>query len=374
MESSDYIKKEIPFINYVRDIKEADLYIILTSQSTGSGGAAYTYFLVGQKKFTGMTDTIIVNTLPDDTQDLIRIKQMKALKMGLMRYVMKTPLSRFLDIRFTQPVKEAISTDKWKSWVFRSRIYGYLNGESSYQEIYLSASVSANHITEKNKFEFSYSYNWDNVDYNTAGLKYNSFSRSQYANILNVKSLNDHWSAGAIVSARTSVYSNYKFKLTTSPAFEYDIFPYEQANRRQLRLLYQFGPEFSSYNDTTENFVLSEVRPIHTLTAAYQVIEKWGSINISFDCSNYLLDWKRFNLDLYGDAEIRIAKGLSFSISGSVGLVQFQRSLVKGGATYEEILLRSKQVATNYTYYTSVGLTYTFGSIYNNVVNPRFGN
>jgi len=92
------------------------------------------------------------------------------------------------------------------------------------------------------------------------------------------------------------------------------------------------------------------------------------------DCSNYLIDWKRYNLDLYGNAEIRIAKGLSFSISGSVGLVQFQRSLVKGGATYEEILTRSKQVATKYTYFTSIGLTYTFGSIYNNVVNPRFGN
>jgi len=74
------------------------------------------------------------------------------------------------------------------------------------------------------------------------------------------------------VAARSTVYANYKFKLTPGPAFEYDIFPYEQANRRQLRLLYHFGPEFSVYNDTTENLVLSEVLPIHSVTAAYQVV------------------------------------------------------------------------------------------------------
>jgi hypothetical protein len=47
MESSDYIRKEIPFVNYVRDIKDAGVYIISTSQGTGSGGYEYTYFLVG---------------------------------------------------------------------------------------------------------------------------------------------------------------------------------------------------------------------------------------------------------------------------------------------------------------------------------------
>ena len=38
MEASDYIRKEIPWVNYVRDIKDAGLYIISTSQNTGSGG------------------------------------------------------------------------------------------------------------------------------------------------------------------------------------------------------------------------------------------------------------------------------------------------------------------------------------------------
>ncbi|MGD0342799.1 MAG: hypothetical protein ABSA76_13935, partial [Bacteroidales bacterium] len=51
MQASDYIKKEIPFINYVRDRKVADVYIISTTESSGSGGAVCTFFIVGQGKY-----------------------------------------------------------------------------------------------------------------------------------------------------------------------------------------------------------------------------------------------------------------------------------------------------------------------------------
>jgi hypothetical protein len=43
------------------------------------------------------------------------------------------------------------------------------------------------------------------------------------------------------------------------------------------------------------------------------------------------------------------------------------------GASLEDVLLMRKQLATSYEYYFSIGLSYTFGSIYSNVVNPRFG-
>jgi hypothetical protein len=52
MDASDFFKKEIPFINYVRDIKVADVYIITTEESTGSGGYVSTFFIVGQGKYT----------------------------------------------------------------------------------------------------------------------------------------------------------------------------------------------------------------------------------------------------------------------------------------------------------------------------------
>jgi hypothetical protein len=40
--STDFIRKEIPIINYVRDPKDAQVYIIITSQPTGARGMEYT--------------------------------------------------------------------------------------------------------------------------------------------------------------------------------------------------------------------------------------------------------------------------------------------------------------------------------------------
>lgn len=54
-------------------------------------------------------------------------------------------------------------------------------------------------------------------------------------------------------------------------------------------------------------------------------------------------------------------------------MVRDQLSLSNEGATEEEVLLHRKEIATDYDYRFSIGFRYTFGSIYSNVVNPRFG-
>jgi hypothetical protein len=71
--------------------------------------------------------------------------------------------------------------------------------------------------------------------------------------------------------------------------------------------------------------------------------------------------------------DLRLREGLSLTLAGNFSWIRDQITLPRRGATAEEILLRQRQLATNYSYWISVGLTYTFGAIYNNVVNPRFG-
>jgi hypothetical protein len=53
-------------------------------------------------------------------------------------------------------------------------------------------------------------------------------------------------------------------------------------------------------------------------------------------------------------------------------MIHNQLSLPAAGASTEDILLRQKELETQYSYFTNITLSYTFGSIYNNVVNPRF--
>ena len=70
--------------------------------------------------------------------------------------------------------------------------------------------------------------------------------------------------------------------------------------------------------------------------------------------------------------EFRITRGLSITVGGGASLIHDQINIAKTAATEEEILTKQKEMETNYSYNINFGITYTFGSIYNNVVNPRF--
>jgi hypothetical protein len=374
MDASDYIKKEIPYVNYVRDIKDAGVYIISTTEGTGSGGTKYSYYLVGQNEFSGMRDTLVYYSSPDDTQESRRIMQVKTLKVGLMRYVAKTPLSKYINISFSEPLSETVSDDKWKSWVYRASLSGSGQGQKTYTSYSLNGSVSARKVTQDWKIDIDASYYHQKQTFEiNDSTDYASIYDSKEVEGLVVRSINDHWSYGGSARIGSSTYSNYKLNTNLMPGIEYDFYPYSQSTRKQLRLLYKIGPTFSIYNDTTIYEKTSEFLWQHSITAAYQVIEKWGTINISLLYSNYLHDWSENNLgsDVYLD--LRIAKGLQLYVGGGASIIHDQVNLPKGGATPQEVLLRRKELATQFEFYVSFGFSYTFGSIYNNVVNPRFG-
>ena len=373
MEASDYIRREIPYVNYVRDIRDAGVYIISTYQRTGSGGWEYTYFLVGQHEYTGMRDTVSFVTTPDETTEGRREKEVNTLKMGLMRYVAKTPLAKYMKITFTEPLSETVSTDIWNSWVFRGSLNGYLNGQKTYKSSYFSGNLSASRITEDWKINLNARYSKNTSRYIIEESTVESISDSKYATGLIVKSISDHWSVGGSSRIGTSSYSNEKFKFSLAPGIEYDLFPYSESTRRQLRLLYSAGINLVTYMDSTIYNKIRENLWLHSLSASYEVVQKWGTIDFVLEYSNYLHDWSKNNLSLDGYLNLRIAKGLSVSFGGGASLIHDQLNLVKQDLTYDEILLQRKELATQYSYFLSLGFTYTFGSIYNNVVNPRFG-
>ncbi|MBN2481805.1 MAG: hypothetical protein JXB19_08700 [Bacteroidales bacterium] len=373
MQTSDYVRREIPYINYVRDLKDADVYIISTTERTGSGGYEYTYYITGQYEYDGMTDTIAFVTTPDETTEGRRQKEISTLKMGLMRYVAKTPLARYIIINFSEPLSETVSTDKWNNWVFRTSVSGYLNGQKTYKSKYVSGNITANLTTQDWKINLNASYMVEKDEYEIGENIITSDNDSKSFNGLIVKSISDHWSYGGTFSLGASSYSNEKLIISMMPGIEYDIFPYSQSTRRQFRILYKAGYNYVNYIDTTIYNKTKEDLWMHSLTAAYEIIQKWGSVDFTLSCSNYFHDWSKNNLGISGYASLRIIRGLSFNISAGISIIHDQLNLVKGGATPEQVLLRQKEVETQYSYRTSMGFSYTFGSIYNNVVNPRFG-
>ncbi|HEX6631973.1 MAG TPA: hypothetical protein VF048_12820, partial [Gemmatimonadaceae bacterium] len=89
--------------------------------------------------------------------------------------------------------------------------------------------------------------------------------------------------------------------------------------------------------------------------------------------ASFLDDLTQNRVEFDANLGVRLVRGLSLRLGGYASLIRDQLSIVKRDATPEEILLQRRALATDYRYSAYVGLTYTFGSIFNSVVNPRFG-
>ena len=368
----DHIRREVSFVNYVRDRKEAQVHVMITRQVTGSGGREYSFLFIGQKQFEGQNDTLLYNTMPDATFEEIREGQIHTLKIGLMRYVAKTPVASKIKISYELPKQDELVEDRWKSWVFRTGIDGYLDGEKSYKSYSLYGSFSASKITPDWKFDSDYDSGIHEDKIMTDDETVYSSRISHSLTALLVKSLGEHWSIGGTTSLSSSTYSNYKLRYRIYPAIEYDIFPYSESTRKQLTFLYSAGLSLHEYKDSTIYNKTSEALIGQEFIIALNLTQKWGSINTSLNASNYFHDWTKNNFSMFTSVDIRVAKGLEVNIGGSASIIHDQLNLVKGEATTEEILLRIKELETSYQYFVFFGISYTFGAIYNNVVNPRF--
>lgn len=370
----NFIRDEVPYVNYVRDVKEAQLYILETRERTGSGGNKYTYAFVGQQEFLGVNDTLSYSSRPDDTRDYQRIWRTQMLKMGLMPYVAKTPLYSEVIINPTDAVERDVVEDNWNNWVFELEAEPDFEGEESYKELELRSSASATRITHEWKLELDFDHRYTRTKYTYDDTLYTNEKSYQGLDLLVVKSLGEHWSAGLRSELVSSSYNNIDLGLDVMPSLEYNIFPYSESTHRQLRLLYGVGASFRAYNDSTIYDQTEELLWQQSLQIAYQVQEKWGSVNVSLEGSNFFHDFSKNRVELGGYVSIRIFKGLSVRVRGSVGRINDQLSLVRGSASEAEILLQLQELQTSYHLEGGLGLTYTFGSIYNNIVNPRFGN
>ena len=369
----DYIRTEITFVNYVRDRMDADVHILITVQTTGSGGDEYTIAFIGQKDFADTKSTLKYFSKQTDTEDDIRKGLVRILKIGLAPYVGKSPLSDLISVSFQEKVKPTSVVDKWNFWVFNAGFDSYLYGEKTIKSTSIYGSLSANRVTPDLKVRLGISANFNETRYDILDQTYTSSSETRSFDSLVVKSVNDHWSIGASLSAYSSTYNNMKLAVIPSPAIEYNVFRYSESTRRQLRFLYKLSYNFFSYEEETIFDKMSEKLLSHSLTAALDLKERWGSISLTLVGSHYFHDFSKKRLRVYTDLSLRIFKGLSLNLYGSYSAIHDQLSLPKGGASYEEILLRRKELATSYYYYAMIGLNYTFGSVFSNVVNPRFG-
>ncbi len=375
----DYLRTELTWVNYVRDRTVAQVHVIATQLSTGGGGSEITLKFIGLKEFAGVDDEVRFTTPMGASSDDLRRELTRVLKVGLARYVIRTPLGSNLTLDYVVPMlREGAPRpglhDPWNFWVFSVGVNGSLNGESQSSSDDISDSFSASRTTADWKVRLGFNGDRSRNRYTLDdGSTLDANTHSYGSNGMLVRSVGPHVSLGATLAGQSSTQQNYDLQLRLAPTAEYDVFKYDQYTRRRLVLAYSVGFNRNRYTDTTLFDKLRETLVDHNLTLAYGATEPWGSVNLGLSGSNYLSDWTKYRVGITSGLSLRVAQGLQFSFNAGYNRIHDQIAPPKGGASDDERLLRLQQLQTSFSYNGYFGLSYTFGSVFNNVVNPRFG-
>ena len=381
----EYLRDELQWVDYVRQPQDADVHILSNTATTGGGGRELVLRFVGRGRFDNVNQELRVVTLPAETEDTQRRLVLRTVSVGLLTYVARTGLPTSLDLTVRQREAQAgpaaaPKRDPWNLWFFEVEGSGSVSAEESQSEIRSDLSISADRVTADWKIAFGAEYErqlerftiFDEDDPEDSGT-FRTRRRETSVDGLIVRSLGPHWSFGASGNVNSSTFGNTALSISVGPALEYSIFPYAEYATRQLVVQYEVAVERARYNEITIFDKIQETLFRHEIELRLDQRQPWGTLQAGVEFSQYFHDFSKYRLDVSGEVEIRIARGLSVSFDGSASRIHDQLSLPKRNATPSEILLQLRELQSSYEVDFSIGLTFSFGSLFNNIVNPRFG-
>jgi hypothetical protein len=374
----DYIREEVDMVEYVRDPAEADVHIIVSRSDTGSGGTERAVALIGLGRFKGLDFKSRALSQSGDTEDTQRQRLATAITIGLLNYLSSDGVSGGLTVEVeqtAQPGQTGPVTDRWNFWVMSVEGSIAMAGEESSRQLDLGAELAADRITDDWKITFGLEIEHSREDFDLDEDEPLRAERSErdFEGLV-ARSLNDHWSIGGRGSVDSSTFDNHAIRTFIGPAIEYNLFPYSQYTRRQMRIGYALGPYYARYREETLLFKMSDRKTQQELSVTIDQREPWGSLQAEVEYEAFLPDASLYRIQLEGEVNLRLARGLSLALEGTTSRIRDQLSIPRRGVTAEEVLLRLRRLRSGYEYSLQIGLTYTFGSIFNTIVNPRFGN
>lgn len=370
----DYLKQELSAFAFTRDRFLADVDILVNFQEGANGGRFYTSRLIGKNEYAFFRDSTSFSIEPNVAEDEIRL----AIKKSILSSLYKMCLNKACIQQFEISLKEGTTAaehsnkDLWNYWVFAPGAEGEVETETNYTAIQIAANLNVQRITNMSKFTlratFGYSFTRYNLDSNIS-LSVKNFSVTP----LYAVSVGDHWSVGGIARAYGDEFHNIRRGFSAAPLLEYNIFPYRVNASKQLRLVYQPGLQYQQYYRTTVFNKRKDWRPYHRLSFITEAVQPWGSIRSNAFADTYLDNWNQYSANLNLEASFRLFKGLFLQVEGGASFIKNQISLVKETLPDDIYLLGGQQLPTGFYTWCAFGITYTFGSVRNSIVNPRFG-
>jgi hypothetical protein len=373
----DYLREQIGFVNLVRDPRIADVTVLVTSLPNASGGRRYSIEISGTRRQVRVADTLTVDISINTPGIEGRDQLVRAVKVGLIPYLHGTEAMSGLDVTYQArgAGREGAARgarDKWNGWVFRLGGQGSIDGDDNYQTRGADWSWSANRVTEPLKLSLSAKGDYRRTRYKLSdSTTLIGHSRTWNVRGLVVQSLGDHFSLGMLAESGSSIFENTRQYLRAGPVLEYDLYPYREATQRQVMLRYSVGARSNRYVDTTIYGKLSESRPHHELSLSPNIMRPWGDIFGTTVFSQYLDDMTKRRLTTNLGINYRITTGLHVNFYGQYSFIRDQLNITGTDLTDEERLLRLRELQSGSSFFTAIGLSYTFGSVFSNVVNPR---
>lgn len=373
----NYIKTEIDYIDYVNDRFQANVYLLITSQTTGGGGRNYNLKISGQGPFEGIVDTLtyIRQSVATDAEN--RSQAVQSIQSAILPYLLKTEKAKDLVISLKEKegrnkIQAIPEKDPWNFWVMSIEARGSFAGENNYSSKNLRAGVSASHVTDKMKVYIGADINRVTNRFGQGTDEFSFTNKNNDFDNTTVWSLGPKLSAGFSLSVEQSDFRNFKLYSFLTPAIEYSFYPYTQAQNQSITLMYRVGPRYFKYYEETVFLETEELRFQQNLTLDVRYNKPWGEIRGSSTFGHYFHDITKNRLSFYTNVELRVVKGLFLNFGGSYAFQRDQLNIVKGDVSDQDLLTRRRQLNSTFDFNMDFGLRYRFGSIYNSIVNPRF--
>ena len=372
-----FYRQEINYVDHVRDQNLADVHILITSYPMASGGRKYDLSFIGHEDFAGTEATLHYDAPPNVQSDERRKKMVRQLELGLVGYLMQTEMASDIQIKVRnnrpkdQSTKEQLEEDPWKHWVFETSARGNMNIQQNRRTYSWRLDGEISHVTDHWRVVQNAYFNNNTKVFIDDEETINSKLQRYGVNGRVVKSIDDHWSAGLFESFTHSTFSNTNVGVGIGPALEYSIFPYREVTFREItiayfnRFYYRDYLEETLYGKTEENLWDQSVR----ISARFR--KPWGSLFSSLQGRHFFHDLSKNSVAFNNRVNLQVIKGLAFSVTTNFEFINDQLHLPKGEASLEDILLQQRSLSTDFEFYFAMGVSYTFGSIYNNIINTR---
>ena len=376
------LKQELDYVNHTIDPVNAQVNLFIVTNYLSNGGRVYDLQFKGQQELAGNSLSFKVATTAVMT-NLERDEYLnKRIELGLAGFLAGTDYANLVDITAQAPPEPDVSEleegeedepeDGWNYWIFEAFARFGLEMESQRSETEARIGFEADRTTPDWRLRFSPNlfYRVEKVNRQNGEVA-TVLRRDQWFDARVVKSISNHWSVGILGNVESSTFQNIDLGVFISPAIEYNIFDYNQVPFKEFTVAYRIGFVYNNYIDTTVLFQESESLTRQSLDIDLRLRQRWGRVDAGISGATYLgnLRNNRFSINL--STNVRVIKGLSLSVGGRYRIINDQINLPAKEISEQDRLLGNTQLATSFDAELRFGVSYTFGSLFNNVINTR---